>query len=238
MLSKLEILIVDDEETFISFLAPLLERNGYTVTTAYNGREALNLVKHRKPDLIVTDVIMPGLNGRELLRELRKLNIWTPVILLTQIGESYEKAIALNEGADDYLDKPFDPYELIARIQAVLRRSNQQIPSLASSWKLKSGSLLIDRSQRQAYLDGQPIQLTPKAFTLLEFLVIHPDEVLTKRRLLNAVWGWDFDGDTRTLSNRIVELRRQLDDDNNHPKYIETVSGQGYRFIQQVECVL
>lgn len=232
------LLLVDDEEALIRFLVPLLERSGFCVFTAKNGKEALALAEKNKPDLIVADVVMPEMNGRDLLRVLRKQNCYIPMILLTKVGESFEKAIALDEGADDYLNKPFDPVELIARIRAVLRRSNPNAPTLASSWVLKADSLLLDRRKNVVTLNGEKIHLTPKAYVLLEFLMTHPCEVLSRKRLLNAVWDWDFDSETRVLSNRIAELRHALKEEIGNPIYIETVSGQGYRFLKNVESQL
>lgn len=232
------ILIVDDEEALIGFLRPLLERSGFFVLSAKNGKEALVLINKSKPDLIVSDVIMPEMNGRELLRVLRNQNIHTPVILLTKVGEPFEKAIALEEGADDYLNKPFEPAELIARIRAVLRRTKPNSPTLVSSWKLQSGPVVIDRRKRHVYFDEKELHLTPKAYAVLEFLMTHPDEVISRKRLLNAIWEWDFDSDTRALSNRIAELRRALQDDIESPIFIETVTGQGYRFLQPVEYLV
>ena len=231
------ILVVDDEESQIEFLTPLLKRCGFSVSTASNGKEALLLILKNSPDLIVSDVIMPEMDGRELLRELRRRNIWIPVLLLTQVNESYEKAIALDEGADDYLDKPFDPYELVARIKAVLRRANPGEPSLVTSWMLKAGEIVFDRKKRQVFYKGETIQLTHKALGLLEFLMTHPDEVLSHKRLLKMVWNWDYVPETRTVSNRVAEIRRVLQDDALHPTYIETIPGQGYRFIAVVESV-
>jgi DNA-binding response OmpR family regulator len=157
------------------------------------------------------------------------------VILLTQIGESTERAMALEEGADDYLNKPFDPYELVARIRAVLRRARPGQPPLASAQKLVCGELVLDRPSRRAYIESEELHLTPKAVALLEYMMTHPDELLTRDRLLDAVWGWDYPTGTRTVDTRVAELRRALDDDPTQPRYIETVPGQGYRFIGDVE---
>jgi DNA-binding response OmpR family regulator len=179
---------------------------------------------------------MPRLNGREVLRRLRQEDDWTPVILLTQVGESTERAMALEEGADDYLNKPFDPYELVARIRSVLRRAQPGRPPLTAGQRLASGELLIDRQSRRAYRQGQELALTPKATALLEYLMTHPDELLTRERLLDAVWGWDYPAGTRTVDTRIAELRRELGDDPGDPRYIETVPGQGYRFVAPVEA--
>jgi DNA-binding response OmpR family regulator len=237
MTTQPKVLLVDDEPAITANLAPLLERSGFSVITASNGEEALAQVTASMPNLIVMDVLMPKLNGRETLRQLRQANNWTPVILLTQVGESIERAMALEEGADDYLNKPFDPYELVARIRAVLRRARPNQPPLTTAQRLASGNLLFDRSARRAWLDGQELTLTPKASAVLEYLLTHPDELISRERLLDAVWGWDYPTGTRTVDTRIAELRRVLSDDPAQPRYIETTPGQGYRFIGAVEVV-
>jgi len=177
------------------------------------------------------------MDGRELLRSLRGENNWIPVILLTQVGEAFERAMALEEGADDYINKPFEPHELVARIRAVLRRAKPGRPPLAAAWQLKCGDLSIDRKARRAHVQGEEINLTPKAFVLLEYLITHPDELVTRERLLDVVWGWDYPVGSRAVDTRIAELRRALDDDASEPRYIETIPGQGYRFIAAVESL-
>ncbi len=237
MTSKPRVLLVDDERAITSNLAPFLERAGFEVATADDGEEALDQVDRFSPQLIVLDVLMPRLGGREVLRRLRQEGNWTPVILLTQVGESTERAMALEEGADDYLNKPFDPHELVARIRAVLRRARPGQPPLTSAEKLVCGRLVLDRPSRRAYLSSEELHLTPKAAALLEYLMTHPDELLTRDRLLDAVWGWDYPTGTRTVDTRIAELRRELDDDPADPRFIETVPGQGYRFVGDVEVM-
>jgi DNA-binding response OmpR family regulator len=235
MMAKSRVLLVDDERAITANLAPFLERSGFVVAVAADGEEALHQVSSFGPDLVVLDVLMPKMDGREVLRRLREAGNWTPVILLTQIGESAERAMALEEGADDYLNKPFDPHELVARMRAVLRRARPGQPPLASAQRLTCGPLSLDRQARRAALDGQELRLTPKAVALLEYLMTHPDELVTRDRLLDTVWGWDYPTGTRTVDTRIAELRRTLDDDPAEPRYIETVPGQGYRFVGPVE---
>jgi DNA-binding response OmpR family regulator len=231
-----KLLLVDDESAITANLAPFLERAGFAVVVAADGEEALLQVASAAPDLVVLDVLMPKLDGREVLRRLRRAGNWVPVILLTQVGESTERAMALLEGADDYLNKPFDPHELVARIQAVMRRARPGQPPLTTAGRLSSGDLVLDRQSRRAFVASQEVNLTPKALTLLEYLMTHPDELLSRERLLDAVWGWDYPAGTRTVDTRIAELRRVLGDDPSDPRYVETVPGQGYRFVASVEA--
>jgi DNA-binding response OmpR family regulator len=230
------ILLVDDEATITANLAPFLERAGFRVTVAGDGMAAMEQIQRKTPDLVVLDVLMPVLDGREVLRRLRRAGNALPVILLTQVGEATERALALEEGADDYLNKPFDPYELLARIKAVLRRVRPGQPSLASAWMLVAGDLSLDRRARRATLNGQVLALTPKALAVLEYMMTHPDELLTRERLLDAVWGWDYPAGTRTVDTRMAELRRALADDPAQPRYIETMAGEGYRFAAPVRA--
>jgi DNA-binding response OmpR family regulator len=154
--------------------------------------------------------------------------------MLTQVGDAAERAMALEEGADDYINKPFDIHELIARIKTVLRRIQVGQPPLTAVQKLGSGDLVLDRASRRVFIRGKEVTLTPKAVMLLEYLMTHPDELITRERLLDAVWGWDYPVGGRAVDTRIAELRKQLMDDPVEPRYIETVPGQGYRFIGEV----
>ncbi len=229
------LLLVDDETAITDNLAPFLSRSGFDVAVAADGEEALLQIAAFQPHLVVLDVMMPRMDGREVLRRVRAEGNWTPIILLTQVGEASERAMALEEGADDYLNKPFDPHELVARIRAVLRRIRPGEPPLATARRLTSSELQLDRQRRRAWLGERELTLTPKAFSLLDYLFTHPDEVLTRERLLDAVWGWDYPVGTRAVDTRVAELRRVLGDDANEPRYVETVSGVGYRFIGLVE---
>jgi DNA-binding response OmpR family regulator len=236
MTKKAKVLLVDDETAITGNLAPFLERAGFTISVAGNGEEALRKIASFHPELIIMDVLMPRLDGREALRRLRASGSWIPVILLTQVGESHERAMALEEGADDYLNKPFDPHELVARIRAVLRRARPGQPPLSAAERLVASDLVLDRRARRAWLDSGELTLTPKAITLLEYLMTHPDELVSRERLLDVVWGWDYPVGIRAVDTRVAELRRALRDDPASPLYIETVPGQGYRFIGIVEA--
>jgi len=221
------ILLADDDPNIVDSLAPFLERAGFHVLIVSDGQAALERAQSHHPDLIILDVLMPRMDGRETLRRLRRANLWTPTILLTQVGEASERALALEEGADDYLNKPFDPHELLARIRAVLRRARPGERSLSAAWLLTAGSLSLDRRARRASLGGETLELTPKALAVLEYLMVHPDEAVTRERLLDAVWGWEYPAGTRTVDTRMAELRRALNDDPAEPKYIETIPGEG-----------
>ncbi len=229
------ILVADDERAITAELAPFLERSGFEVAVAHDGAEVLQMAGSMRPDLIVLDVLMPELTGREVCRRLRAAGNWTPLIMLTQVGISGERAMSLEEGADDYLNKPFDPLELVARIKAVLRRGTASSPPLASSRYLISGPLTLDRFARQATLQGKLLPLTAKAYGVLEHLALHQGEVLRRDRLLDEIWGWDYPAATRAVDIRIAELRKALGDDADQPRYIETRIGEGYRFIAPVQ---
>ncbi|HAV76705.1 MAG TPA: DNA-binding response regulator [Anaerolineae bacterium] len=229
------ILLADDDPTIADSLAPFLERAGFHVLVVSDGMTALDKAQKHHPDLIILDVLMPRLDGRETLRRLRRSNIWTPTILLTQVGEASERALALEEGADDYLNKPFDPHELLARVRAVLRRVRPGERSLSAAWLLTAEGLVLDPRARRASLAGKALDLTPKALAVLEHLMTHPDEAVTRERLLEVVWGWEYPAGTRTVDTRVAELRKVLDDDPAEPRFIETISGEGYRFIASVQ---
>lgn len=237
MTAKTKLLLVDDETAITNNLAPFLERAGFEVAVAADGEAALQKSGSFSPDMIILDVLMPRLDGREVLRRLRQSGNWTPVLLLTQVGEATERAMALEEGADDYLNKPFDPHELVARIRAVLRRARPGQPPLAAAERLTCRALVFDRRARRAWLKEEELNLTPKAAALLEYLMTHPDELLSRERLLDVVWGWDYPVGTRAVDTRIAELRRMLGDDPGDPDFIETVPGQGYRFTGAVETL-
>lgn len=229
------ILLVDDDVTIREHLTGVLERSGLDVEPAADGAQALRSIEASTPDLVILDVMMPVMDGREALRRIRAGHDLLPVILLTQVGESFERAAALDEGADDYLNKPFDPQELLARIRAVLRRSSLGSVPLSAAQALRAGALRIDRPARRVFLGDVEKQLTPRAFALLEFLMSHPDEVFGRERLLQTVWGFDAIVTSRSVDHRVAEIRRVLGEDAAAASYVETVPGLGYRFVHPVE---
>lgn len=229
------VLLADDERAITDNLVPFLARCGFQVQAVHDGEAALAVIREQQPDLCVLDVLMPRLDGREVLRRLRAEGHRTAVLLLTQVGESGERAMALEEGADDYLNKPFDPQELVARVRAVLRRARADRPPLATAGVLRSGRLCFDRVARRAWLGDRPLALTPKALMLLDYFLTHPDELLSRDRLLEVLWGFASPVGTRAVDNRVAELRKVLGDDPSGPAWIETVPALGYRFCGQVE---
>lgn len=238
MTATARVLLVDDESAITGALVPFLTRSGFTVNVANNGREGLALVETLRPDIVVSDVIMPVMDGREMVRQIRAQDGWIPIILLTQVDASYERSAALDEGADDYLSKPFDPQELVSRIRAILRRSQYPHPGtrkpLSAADRLSCGALELDRVSRRIFISGTEVSLTPKAFMLLDYLMTHPGELHTRERLLAALWGIDFASSTRAVDHRIREIRSILIKVPELAGLIETVPSVGYRFVGAV----
>lgn len=230
------VLLVDDEDAIRAGLASALDRAGFRVIEARDGVEALKVVKAEAPDVIVLDILMPEIDGREVCRRLRAAENWTPVIMLTQIAATGEKISSLEEGADDYLNKPFDSYELIARIRALLRRSDLAARATQMARTLISGRLRLERETQRAWLDEQEVVLSNKAFGVLAYLMSRPNSVVSREQLLDHVWGWEDPTGMRTVDVRIAEIRRKLGDPPADPEFIETVPGEGYRFLGKVRA--
>ena len=224
------ILVADDDLQMTRALRAGLEANGYTVFTAADGGEALRLCASDPPDIVLLDLVMPGMNGREFCRRYR---VWsqTPIIVLSVQGEEQEKIAALDLGADDYLTKPFGLGELLARIRATLRRV-QTIDSSAPT-RRQIDDLVIDLGARQVTRGAQIIHLTPTEFDLLAYLVQHEGKVLTHRLLLTAVWGPEYIDQTPSLRVMITQLRKKIEQDPSRPRVIVTEPGVGYRFRSQ-----
>jgi len=225
------LLLVDDEEAVASALSRFFERAGFSVVVAADGAQGLAAHEERHPDVVVADVRMPVMDGREMVRQMRARGQWTPVILLTQLGESADRAVALDEGADDYLNKPCDPQELLSRVRALLRRRVVGCQPLTTATVLVCDGLRVNRIAREVTLDGQGVVLTPRAWSLLDYLVTRPGELHTRDELLTAVWGFDFPTSTRSVDARVSELRQAL---REYAVRIETVPGVGYRFSGDV----
>jgi two-component system response regulator ResD len=222
------VLVVDDEPTIGEVVSNYLERAGYETRVAADGPAALAAVAERSPDLIVLDLMLPGIDGLEVMRRVRERRDRTSaIILLTAKGEENDRVIGLSLGADDYVVKPFSPAELVARVDAVLRRVDT-LP--AAEPALRFGELEIDAGARRALKDGEPLQLTAREFDLLAFLAQHPARAFTREQLMDHVWRYAFYTDTSTVTVHIRRLRSKLERDPESPRWIETVWGVGYRF--------
>jgi DNA-binding response OmpR family regulator len=218
------ILIVDDERNIVDLLRLYLEKEGYGVVDARTGTEALTLHERHDPDLVVLDLMLPELDGLEVTRELRRRGD-TPILMLTARGEDVDRIVGLELGADDYLTKPFNPRELVARVRAILRRSST---SGGSGRPLEVGGLRVDPRRREAYVGPRRLDLRPREFDLLAALARDPGVVFTRDGLLESVWGTDFPGETRTVDVHVAAVRAQLGPDGPP---IETIRGVGYRLV-------
>jgi len=224
------VLVVDDEPTIVEVVARYLERAGYATLQAADGPEALRLAEDDDPDLIVLDLMLPGIDGLEVMRRLHERpGPPVPVILLTARGEESDRLAGLRRGADDYVVKPFSPAELVARVDAVLRRVSPTAEEEEPRPPIEVGALRIDPSMRTVTLDGEEISLTQREFDLLVYLAAHPGQVFSRDQLMEAVWGFPFFNDTSTVTVHVRRLRAKLGDDPAEPRFIETVWGVGYR---------
>lgn len=219
------ILLVEDDENFREVLAYSLRREGYEVREARDGQEALTSARENPADLIVLDVMLPGLDGFSICRILRA-EMETPIILLTARMGEMDKIVGLESGADDYVTKPFSTGELVARIRAVMRRARPSQSGLV----IEQGPLRLNLERRRAYRLDRELTLSPKEFDLLAELMRHPGIALSRDTLMDRVWGYDFMGDTRTVDVHIRWLREKIEAEPSNPNYIQTVRGVGYRF--------
>jgi len=238
------ILVVDDETVLVETIAYNLEQAGYQVMTAIDGASALDIARNERLDLIMLDVMLPEMDGFEVCRLLRreKNTETTPIMMLTAKGEEIDKVVGLEVGADDYVTKPFGRRELLARVRALLRRADYPHPTNDNTAQEQSqevprpgrdliaGPLRIDLAGRRVNCRGQDLELQPKQFDLLTYLVRNRGTVLTRDQLLHNVWGYDYAGDTRTVDVHVRWLREKLEEDPANPKLIQTVRGVGYAF--------
>jgi DNA-binding response OmpR family regulator len=239
-----KILVVDDEVVLLEAIVYNLEQSGYQVLTAADGISALEIVHQEIPDLVVLDIMLPRMDGLEVCRQLRKddRTATLPIIMLTAKGDEIDKVVGLEVGADDYVTKPFGRHELLARIRAHLRRA--EYPTAGDEYgpvevkpervvqrsELSAGPLRIDQAGRRVHCRGQDLELQPKQFDLLTYLVRNRGTVLTRDQLLHNVWGYDYAGDTRTVDVHIRWLREKLEEEPANPRLIQTVRGVGYVF--------
>ena len=221
------VLVVDDEPTILDVVGRYMERTGYETHRAADGAEALRLAALHRPDLAVLDLMLPGIDGIEVMRRLHEEpGPRIAVIMLTARGEESDRLIGLRQGADDYVVKPFSPAELVARVDAVLRRVS---PPDEAAPPIEHGPLRIEPASRSAFLDGEELSLTMREFDLLAHLAAHPGRVYSRDQLMEAVWGEPFFEDTSTVTVHVRRLRAKLGDDPAEPRFIETVWGIGYR---------
>lgn len=222
-----KVLVVDDEQSITDLIQLDLEFEEYQVETAYDGREALQKVESFQPDLIILDIMLPHITGYEVCRKVNeKYNI--PIILLTAKTDIVDKVLGLELGADDYLTKPFDNRELIARVKALIRRSSTS-PMPDEEESIQNGDLKIIPNERKVLVKGEEIHLTPKEYDLLFLLAQHPEQVFPRETLLEKIWGYDYFGDTRTVDMHVQRIRKKIGDHSSNPKYLQTVFGVGYK---------
>jgi DNA-binding response OmpR family regulator len=231
-----KILVIEDEPSLVETLAYNLVRQGYQVQTARDGVAALDLARREKPDVIILDVMLPGLDGFEVCRILRR-EMTVPILMLTARDDEIDKVVGLEVGADDYMTKPFSMRELLARVKALLRRvrliREQMAASAAAvppSDRLTFGNLILDLTRREALVNGQAVALKPQEYELMVYLARNRGTALSRDQILQTVWGWDYNGGTRTVDVHVRWLREKIESDPAHPTRIVTIRGTGYRF--------
>lgn len=236
------VFVVDDEDSILKLVAFNFQRAGFTVQTAGNGREAYDRIKEEPNafDLVVLDLMLPGMDGMEVCRKLRQDQVKTPIILLTARDEEVDLVLGLEMGADDYVTKPFSPRELVARARAVLRRSetpedttSSEVPAPEIGQMLKVGEVVMDLGRHEVRVRGELVDLTPKEFDLLRYLLEHKEHVLSRDQLLDHVWGYSVATDTRIVDVHVSHLRDKIEVDPKNPIHIRTVRGIGYKFTER-----
>lgn len=229
-----KVLVVDDEKSILTLLQYNLQQAGYEVITGMDGEEAKNMALTENPDLILLDLMLPKMDGLEVCKQLRQQKNFTPILMLTAKDDEFDKVLGLELGADDYMTKPFSPREVVARVKAILRRTQIQADSSEQSQKNSAEHLIISNltiypEQYEAYFGETILELTPKEFELLLYLAKNKGRVLTRDQLLSAVWNYDFAGDTRIVDVHISHLREKIEQNTKKPVYIKTIRGLGYK---------
>jgi two-component system, OmpR family, alkaline phosphatase synthesis response regulator PhoP len=231
---KNKVLVVDDEQSIVTLLQYNLEQAGFEVVTAMDGADGKRLAESESPDIIILDLMLPTIDGMDVCKQLRQQNIMTPILMLTAKDDELDKIIGLELGADDYMVKPFSPREVIARVKAILRRTQIQTETAAvdndqTEEKIQIGKLTIYPGKYEAFFQENQLELTLKEFELLLYLGQNKGRVLTRDQLLSAVWNYDFAGDTRIVDVHISHLREKIEEDTKKPAYIKTIRGLGYK---------
>jgi two-component system, OmpR family, alkaline phosphatase synthesis response regulator PhoP len=225
MEARKKILVVEDEEEILDIMRRYLERDNYAVIATMNGAEALQMLKKETPDLIILDLMLPGMDGLEIIRELRK-DSSLPVLIVSARGEETDRVVGLELGADDYVTKPFSPRELMARVKALIRRSTS--PSPAQKQIIESGPLTVDLRRRSVVINDTEVILTPLEFAILKVIINSPGRVFSREELLDTIWGQEFVGETRTVDVHIKNLRKKLESSSGGTSFIRAVRGVGY----------
>lgn len=224
------VLVVDDEKLIVKGIRFSLEQDGMEVECAYDGEEALEIAKEQKFDIILLDVMLPGLSGFEVCQQIREFSN-VPIVMLTAKGEDMDKILGLEYGADDYITKPFNILEVKARIKAIMRRTaGKGTPKAENNSIIERGDMKIDREGRRVYIGEKEINLTAKEFDVLELLLLNPNKVYSREKLLTLVWGEDYPGDVRTVDVHIRRLREKIEKNPSEPRYVHTKWGVGYYF--------
>jgi two-component system alkaline phosphatase synthesis response regulator PhoP len=229
-----KVLVIEDDKSIEDLLEIHLKDLNCDVTTTLDGAEGLRKATSETFDLIVLDIMLPNVNGLDICKEVRKRDIYTPVLMLTSKSEEVDKVIGLEIGADDYLTKPFSIREFIARTKAILRRVEAIQKEIGSDADISISDLSIEASKRKVTLKGERIELTPKEFDLLHLLASHPGKTYTREQLLNILWGYQYNGYEHTVNSHINRLRSKIEPDISKPKYILTSWGVGYRFNEEI----
>lgn len=224
------VLIVDDEASIREVLGQYLAVEGFSVLLAADGIEALHLARVSPPDLVILDLMLPGIDGLEVCRRLRAESA-VPVLMLTARGDEADRIEGFRAGTDDYVTKPFSPHEVVLRVQAIMRRVEAtSVPAMVLDGAVRVGSLVIQPKLRQAERDGEALDLTAKEFDLLHFLAMHPRQVFSRQQLLDAVWHFDYYGDDSTVTVHMRRLREKVEREPGRPRHLKTVWGVGYKF--------
>ena len=223
------VLVVDDEKLIVKGIRFSLEQDGMEVDCAYDGEEAVEKIRANEYDIILLDVMLPKLDGFEVCQQIREFSS-VPVIMLTAKGDDMDKILGLEYGADDYITKPFNILEVKARIKAIIRRTKKKAPEKENRKVVEKGDLHLDCDSRRLNIGGKEINLTAKEFDLLELMALNPNKVYSRDHLLNAVWGYDYPGDVRTVDVHIRRLREKIEANPSEPKYVHTKWGVGYYF--------